>query len=114
MVLVAPWLGKHISWAIFVISILLIVATISLLFITALTNPGYLPRSEESYSEDVEWGCAMNHPLQPISENILRRRDCVTEACLREHVALRVCLGIICMRSFLLIMGHRKQPKSMS
>lgn len=66
MVLVAPWLGKHLSWALFVISILLILATLSLLFATALTNPGYLPRNEDSYSEDVEWGCAMYHLMCPL------------------------------------------------
>jgi hypothetical protein len=58
MVLVAPWLGKHLSWALFVISIVLILVTITLLFMTALTNPGYLPRDTESPVEDIEWGCA--------------------------------------------------------
>lgn len=58
MVFVAPWLGQHLSWALFVISIVLILATVSLLFATALTNPGYLPRDTESPDEDIEWGCA--------------------------------------------------------
>ena len=61
MVLVAPWLGKHLSWALFVISIVLILVTITLLFMTALTNPGYLPRDTESPVEDIEWGCAFEH-----------------------------------------------------
>ena len=58
MVFVAPWLGRHLSWALVVVSVLLILLTLSLLFATALTNPGYLPRDIDSCEEDVEWGCA--------------------------------------------------------
>ena len=57
MIFVAPWLGQHLSWALFVISVLLILATIGALLATALVNPGFLPRDLHSSEEDLEWGC---------------------------------------------------------
>ena len=59
MIFVAPWLGQHLSWALFVISILIILATLAMLFATALVNPGFLPRDLDSSEEDLEWGCAL-------------------------------------------------------
>jgi len=58
MIFVAPWLGQHLSWALFVISLLLIVATIAMLLATAFVNPGFLPRDLQSSEDDIEWGCA--------------------------------------------------------
>ena len=56
MVFVAPWVGQHLSWALFAISIVFILVTFGLLFATALTNPGYLPRDTKSPEDDIEWG----------------------------------------------------------
>lgn len=50
--LVAPWLGRHISWAVVVVSALLISASLACLFRTALMNPGFLPRHELTDEEE--------------------------------------------------------------
>lgn len=51
---VAPWLGRHLSWALFAVSIVLILLSIGVLFATAFTNPGFLPRNH--LEEDEEYG----------------------------------------------------------
>lgn len=56
MVFPAPWLGSHVSWGLFVVSILLILASLGCLLRTALLNPGFLPRNV--LDEDEEYGCA--------------------------------------------------------
>jgi hypothetical protein len=51
---VAPWLGRHLSWVLFAFSIVLIVLSLTVLFVTAFTNPGFLPRNH--LEEDEEYG----------------------------------------------------------
>lgn len=55
MIWPAPWLGRHLSWGLFVVSILLILASLGCLLRTALLNPGFLPRI--AVDEDEEYGC---------------------------------------------------------
>ena len=51
---VAPWLGRHLSWGLFVVSIILILVSLGSLIRTALRNPGFLPRHH--LEEDEEYG----------------------------------------------------------
>lgn len=51
---VAPWLGRHLSWALFAVSIVLIVLSLGMLCLTAFTNPGFLPRNH--LEDDEEYG----------------------------------------------------------
>jgi hypothetical protein len=51
---VAPWLGRNQSWVIFAFSVVLIVFSLTVLFVTAFTNPGFLPRNH--LDEDEEYG----------------------------------------------------------
>ena len=51
---VAPWLGRNQSWVIFAFSIVLIVFSLTVLLVTAFTNPGFLPRNH--LDEDEEYG----------------------------------------------------------
>lgn len=57
---VLPWVGRHISWALVALSGVLIALSLSMLAATALTDPGFIPRSP--LDEDVEYGCAPRRP----------------------------------------------------
>ena len=52
--LVAPYVGRHISWALVPISCLLVLLSLSMLLVTALRDPGFYPRSPQPM--DVEYG----------------------------------------------------------
>ena len=51
---VLPWVGPHISWAVVAISAVWITFSLSMLAITAFTDPGFIPRSPPD--QDVEYG----------------------------------------------------------
>lgn len=53
-VFVVPYLGVHISWALVVVSILLVVFVFLMLGLTAFRDPGFIPRSPPN--TDVEYG----------------------------------------------------------
>lgn len=53
-VFVVPYLGVHVSWALVVISILLVVFVFLMLAMTAFRDPGFIPRSPPN--TDVEYG----------------------------------------------------------
>ena len=59
---VAPWLGRHISWGLFAVSIVIILFSLGTLCLTAFTNPGFLPRNH--LEEDEEYGWAQSLPSQ--------------------------------------------------
>ena len=62
MIWPAPWLGRHLSWGLFVVSILLILGSLGCLLRTALMNPGFLPRV--ALDEDEEYGYAAHAPAR--------------------------------------------------
>lgn len=45
--LVAPYLGRHVSWALVAITCVIIVVVAVALAMTAFRDPGYIPRSED-------------------------------------------------------------------
>ena len=53
-VFVVPYLGVHVSWALVVISIILVVFVFLMLAMTAFRDPGFIPRSPPN--TDVEYG----------------------------------------------------------
>mmetsp|Transcript_13044 Transcript_13044/g.39516 ORF Transcript_13044/g.39516 Transcript_13044/m.39516 type:complete len:716 (+) Transcript_13044:366-2513(+) len=65
MIWPAPWLGRHVSWGLFVVSILLVVASLGCLLRTALMNPGFLPRNV--LDDDEEYG--RRHPTKDFQIN---------------------------------------------
>ena len=53
-ILVAPYLGRHVSWALVALSAVLVGFVLAMLATTALRDPGFYPRSPPS--SDVEYG----------------------------------------------------------
>ena len=94
MIFVAPWLGQHLSWALFVISIVIILATIAMLLCTALINPGFLPRDLTSSEEDLEWGCAQLGSL--VAAEVTRTVSLSGTQC--ELTAHRPEMQLVCAR----------------
>ena len=53
-IFVAPYLGRHVSWALVALSAVLVCLVLAMLAATALRDPGFYPRSPPS--GDVEYG----------------------------------------------------------